>query len=314
MSKILLSGIRPSNKSIHLGNYFGFLKFFIESEVKEKIIFSADLHSLTTEKEINSFDILKTLYVLLEDKVLLFRQSKFPQISQLSWFLSCNTNIGFLNRFTQFKEKSKENPNSGLLFYPILMAADIGIHCISDEIEVPVGEDQEQHLNYIIDMFEIFNKTYGKVFNIPKKNISKGLKIKSLISDNKMSKSEPNGAIFFSDSDLDIKLKINKAVTDNLLLPNNLEELKSRKNIYNLYLIYKLITKKNFEEIIEKYKGKGIKILKNDLSDILINFIKPIREKVEKISNIKDILEKNEKLLLNKINDNLNFIQQILIK
>ncbi|MEK7086816.1 MAG: tryptophan--tRNA ligase, partial [Patescibacteria group bacterium] len=221
---ILISGIQPTGK-LHLGNYLGVLKNFVELQNSGKYecyFFIADLHSLTenfdpAEKPKQILD-LATDYLaagLDPKKSIIFIQSQIPTHSELTWILNAITPMGELNRMTQFKEKSEiapKNVNVGLFDYPVLMAADVLLY---DTQFVPVGDDQLQHLELTRTLARKFNGKFGKTFIEPKALLTETPRLMSLDEPKKkMSKSRPTGCLFIDDSPSTIRAKIKTAVTD----------------------------------------------------------------------------------------------------
>lgn len=218
----ILSGIRATG-NLHIGNYLGALKQYVDLQNEGKndcYFFIADLHALTTpftpkELKANTLNVVADYLAAGIDpkKSTIFIQSHVLEHAELAWVFNCITQLGELERMTQYKDKSKEhkeNINAGLLTYPILMAADILLYKPS---MVPVGDDQTQHLELSRDLARRFNKRFGKTFPEPKNFMLKPLRIKSLKHpDKKMSKTgdEP---IYISDSPAEIEAKLKKAVT-----------------------------------------------------------------------------------------------------
>lgn len=219
---IILSGIRATG-NLHIGNYLGALKQYVDLQNEGKndcYFFVADLHAITTpfnpkELKANTLNVVADYLAAGIDpkKSTIFIQSHVLEHAELAWIFNCITQLGELERMTQYKDKSKEhkeNINAGLLTYPILMAADILLYKPS---MVPVGDDQTQHLELARDLARRFNKRFGKTFPEPKNFMLKPLRIKSLKHpDKKMSKTgdEP---IYISDSPAEIEAKLKKAVT-----------------------------------------------------------------------------------------------------
>lgn len=224
-NEIVVSGIRPTGY-LHIGNYFGAIRNFVEMQnIYSCYFFVADYHSLTTNP--NPKDLHNTsLHLLAEllacglnpELATLYLQSEVPEVIELYLILNMNAYLGELMRVTTFKEKARkqpENVNAGLLTYPTLMAADILIHKAN---KVPVGKDQEQHLEMTRDFAARFNRIYNiDYFPLPVAFDFSGdlIKIPSLDGRGKMGKSEdPNSTIFLIDNDEIIRKKIMRAVTD----------------------------------------------------------------------------------------------------
>lgn len=305
MSKdILISGIQPTNK-LHIGNYLGSLKNFVQLQNSKKytcLFFVADLHSLSEnfnpqeKKEQIEDTVIDYLSAgLSPSKSIIFQQSKIPAHSELAILLNNITPLGELKRMTQFKDKAArqpENINAGLLYYPILMAADILLY---DAKFVPVGDDQVQHLELTRTIARKFNSRFGKTFEEPLPLLTEFSRIKSLNNPlKKMSKSEPDGCIFLDDSPPLIKEKLKKAVTD------------SEKEIY--YNKRKKPAISNLIEIYAGFSGLSIKeVEKKFKNSTYYEFKQKIAEEI--IKNL-IILQKRKKKLLQK----KNYIKAILNK
>jgi tryptophanyl-tRNA synthetase len=299
MKKRIVSGIQASG-FLHIGNYLGAIANWLELQKTEDcIFFIADLHAVTVEKspeELNE-SIYRTLATYLAcgidpKKSTIFAQSHVSAHAELGWLLGCLTPIGWLKRMTQFKTKSskdKELSGSGLLTYPILMAADILLY---DADQVPVGEDQKQHLELTRDLAALVNKRFNEeVFKLPEPLIlGQSTRIMSLRDGKvKMSKSDisDQSRINLTDSETDIAMKIKRAKTDNL---TNLSYDPERFEVINLINIYSDISGKSTNEIVSHYKGFGFAKFKEDLARILQDFIVPISTKISDYMNNKDYL------------------------
>lgn len=297
--KIIFSGIQPSG-SLTLGNYLGALKNFVNLQEEYHCYYCVvDMHAITVPKEPkelrkNTLQVLANYIAvgLDPDKSTLFIQSHVPAHAELAWILNCFTYFGELGRMTQFKDKSKKNAGNitvGLFDYPVLMVADILLYQAD---LVPVGEDQRQHLEITRDIAQRFNNRFSPTFTVPEPYIPKvGAKIMSLQDPAiKMSKSDTNenSFILLSDSPDDIKRKFKRAVTDSLgVVAINEEQL----GIRNLLGIYTKITGEKTEDIVSRYEGKGYAEFKSDVADLVIEELKPIREKSEYLLKNKDYLE-----------------------
>lgn len=298
--KIMFSGIQPTN-DLTLGNYLGALCNFVKLQNNYKnIVFVADLHALTTDfksdLDTQSLKILKYyLAVGLDlDKTIIFKQSDVLEHTFMSYLLTCNTTMGELSRMTQFKDKAQKFKNSngtefiptGLLIYPVLMAADILLY---NPDVVIVGSDQKQHLELTRNIaIRINNRFKKEFFKIPEPYIAKyGSRIMDLQDPSKkMSKSSINkkGTIFLSDSPKEIETKIKSALTDNF---NKVKfDLEKQPGISNLITIYHLISNLSIEEIEEKYKNiENYGVFKKDLIILINNLLSNIQEKISKISD-----------------------------
>ena len=286
---ILISGIQPTGR-LHLGNYLGALKNFVELQNSGKyqcLFFVADYHSLTQDlehigKNVEDLIISYLAAGLNPKKSLIFVQSAIPHSPELGWILSTKTPLSEMERMTQFKDKSKqqkENINTGLLIYPALMAADILI--FSTQV-VPVGEDQLQHLELTREIARRFNKKFGATFTEPKALMSKIPRLMSLDDPTKkMSKSLPNRCLFIDDSPETIREKIKRAVTDSG------SEIKydetNKPAISNLMLIYSELSGKIISEIEKKFSGKQYSDFKNDLADTIVEYFQPFNERKAKL-------------------------------
>jgi len=303
----VFSGIRPTGE-LHIGNYLGAIKQWVELQKKYECIFCiVDLHAITTPfnpKEMPK-KILDTAIVYLAagldpEKSIIFVQSQVKEHTELAWLLGTITPLGDLKRMTQFKEKSKENPeyiNAGLLNYPLLMAADILLYQTD---LVPVGIDQKQHVELAREIARKFNRKFGKTFKEPEVLLSKfGQKIMSLEDPKKkMSKTgDPRGCIELFDEPEIIRKKIMSAVTD-LGKEIKYDPIK-KPGISNLLTIYSLFSGKSISQLEKEFKDKGYEEFKKSLIAILINSLKPLREKRKKLLKkevlIKEILEKGVK-------------------
>ncbi|MBM3206155.1 MAG: tryptophan--tRNA ligase [Candidatus Staskawiczbacteria bacterium] len=288
----IFSGIRPSGQ-IHLGNYLGAIKQWIDLQKENECVFSiVDLHAITTPydpKELKK-DILNTAIIYLAagvdpDKSIIFVQSRVQEHSELAWLFETITPMGELNRMTQFKEKSKENKdyiNSGLLNYPVLMTADILLYKAD---AVPVGKDQEQHLELTRTIAKKFNQKFGDTFKEPKSLILKeGAKIMSLTDPKrKMSKSDDKKSyISLFDSPEEITKKIMSATTDSG------KEVKynitKKPGISNLLTIYSLLSNQTTQEIEKMFVKKSYSEFKKSLAEVVVNYLEPFRRKQKEFS------------------------------
>ena len=295
--KTILSGIQPSG-SLCLGNYLGALKNWNHLQNEYNSIFLVvDMHALTTNQiphELRnrclSFAAQYIACGIDPTKSKIVIQSHVPAHAELMWILSTVSYVGEMNRMTQFKDKSNKNTNInvGLLTYPILMASDILLYQAD---LVPVGADQKQHLELSRDIAKRFNYKYSDTLKIPEPYIpEKGSRIMSLQDVNKkMSKSDSNlnNIISLLDDDKIIKKKISSAVTDSGTV---VSYTKDKPGISNLIDMYSSITSKNIESIVQEYEGKMYSVFKQDLSDIVIELLKPIKLEYNKIIDDKKFL------------------------
>lgn len=289
--KRLISGLQPTGV-LHLGNYIGAVKNFVEMQKEyDSTIFIADMHSITVPQDPK--DLRKSILNIAAtyiacgvdtDKTVLFQQSKVKEHAQLGWILNCITPTGWLNRMTQFKDKSKkyglDNVTMGLYDYPVLMAADILAHKTD---VVPVGEDQKQHLELARDIAQLFNRRYGQeFFKIPDPIIpKKGARVMSLKDGTKkMSKSDDSDLtrINLDDTPDMILKKCKKAKTDSS--PAFTYDKQNRPELANLLDIYATMSGYTVDAIIDMYQGKGFGDFKTGLADVIIAEIDPIRLKI----------------------------------
>lgn len=293
---VILSGMRPTG-NLHLGNYFGALKNFITlQENYSCYFFIADFHLLTTHPNPNDLtNNVKTILAqylacgLDPNKATIYVQSSVPEVSELYMYLNMITYVGELQRVAAFKEKVRQNPdnvNAGLLTYPTLMAADILLHKAT---KVPVGKDQEQHLEMTRLMASRFNKMYSTdYFPMPSAfTYDKQLvKVPSLDGNGKMSKSygEQN-TIYLTDEPNVLKKKIMRAKTDSG--PQTKDSEKSIE-IQNLFSLLSLVsTPEIVNQFDSAYKDCSIRYgdLKKQLATDMENFVSPIREKIKSIQS-----------------------------
>lgn len=298
--KISFSGIQPSAGSVTLGNYLGAIKNWVSLQDDYNCIYAMmDMHTITvrqTPAELRKNTVsLLAQYIACgidENKNLLFIQSHVPAHAELSWILSCYTQMGELSRMTQFKDKAakhRDNINAGLFTYPVLMAADILLY---QAHFVPVGEDQKQHVELTRDIAERFNGVYGNVFTIPEPLIGKETaRIKSLQTPTmKMSKSDPNpnGCIFILDDPDTVARKIKRAVTDS---DAEVKYAPGKDGVNNLLNIYSAVTGKTPEESEKEFSGFGYGDFKAAVAEATVEALRPIQEKYTDLMNNKDYLE-----------------------
>ncbi|MFH1714044.1 MAG: tryptophan--tRNA ligase [Candidatus Nealsonbacteria bacterium] len=283
----IFSGIQPTG-SIHIGNYLGAIKQWLDFQDKSECIFCiVDLHALTAPYDPKSLQehILDKAVVYLAsginpEKSIIFVQSDVKEHTELCWLLNTVAPMGDLARMTQYKEKSKKfkaNLNAGLLNYPLLMAADILLYQTD---LVPVGEDQKQHVELTRTIAKRFNLKFGQTFKTPEVRLPKmGARIMSLQQPTKkMSKTDsPESYIGLFDEPQVIKQKIMKAVTDTGKIIKY--DPKKKPGISNLLVIYSLLAEKPIKEIENKFKNKGYVDFKKSLAELTINYLDPFRKK-----------------------------------
>ncbi len=302
----IFSGIRPTG-NIHLGNYLGAVKQWIALQEKHECIFCiVDLHAITTpysreEMQKNILDAA-TIYLAAgvdPEKAIIFVQSEIKEHTELAWLLGTITPMGELQRMTQFKEKAKKHPeyvNAGLLNYPILMASDIMLYKAD---AVPVGKDQEQHVELTRTIAKKFNQKFGKTFPEPEVVLPEtGAKIMSLTNPKKkMSKSDDaRSCIFLFDTPEDIQKKIMSAETDSG--KDVIYNVTKKPGISNLLTIYSLVTGNPIKEIEKEYKGKGYGEFKKGLAKAVIEYLEPFRRKQKELTTrdvyVKEILNQGK--------------------
>jgi len=329
MSKdTVFSGVQPTGE-IHLGNYLGAIKQFLNFQDNSDSIFCiVDQHAITifqnpTELRQNVYSVLSIFLACGLDpkKCILFNQSAVKEHSVLSWYLSCTARIGWLNRMTQFKDKAGKNRDTaslGLYAYPVLMAADILLYKAD---KVPVGDDQKQHLELTRDIAHKFNVDYNKTFfKLPEPIINKEApRIMSLRdASNKMSKSDVSkySRILLTDSNDEISTKINKAKSDSMNMPSSIDELRDRNEINNLITIYSSISNQTKAHVIDTFANKEISYFKSELKAIIIDLIEPISSEINKIQDDKDflktILEKGSSKARERAHKTINEVNEIM--
>ncbi len=300
--EIVVSGIRPTG-NLHLGNFFGAMRNYVRmQETHHCYFFVADWHSLTTHPDTSGLR-QSVMRVLAEniacgldpEKVTLYVQSGVPEIAELYLMLNMLAYTGELEKTTTFKEKvrlQKDNVNAGLLTYPVLQTADIIIH---RALYVPVGKDQEQHLEMARNFAQRFNYRYGELFPEPQAfNFGERLvKVPSLDGTGKMSKSENQLAtLYLADDDELIRKKVMKAKTDSGPSEPNSKKPDYIENIFQLmHLVSDQSTVTHFED---QFNAATIRYgdMKKQLAEDMVRFISPIREKAETIYRDEDYLRK----------------------
>lgn len=296
--KTLLSGIKPTGRP-HIGNYFGALKQWVDlQEEYNSLIFIPDYHAFTSvqdKKDMQSFTLdlaIDLLAIGLDPKkVTLFKQSDVPEVTELTWIFNCLTTMPYLMRAHAFKDAEAKNKDIsvGVFDYPILMAADI---LIQDAHIVPVGSDQKQHVEYARDIAEKFNRIFGDTFTLPESYILDNVAVVPGIDGQKMSKSYNNHIPLFAKNET-IKSLVAKIVTDSKT-PTDIKD----PTTDNIFALHKLFSREaELSELESRYKeGKiSYKESKDILSQNMINFITPLREKRQEIAKnpdyVKDILK-----------------------
>jgi tryptophanyl-tRNA synthetase len=305
----VLSGIQPTG-NLHLGNYLGAIKPWtkLQDTGAECFFFLADLHAITVfippddmRRNVREMTAALVACGLDPERVTLFNHARVPAHPELTWILNCVARMGWLNRMTQFKEKSGKNRDGssvGLYDYPVLQAADILLY---QPTHVPVGDDQRQHIELCRDIAIKFNTDYGReVFQVPEPLIgATGARVMSLRDGKaKMSKSDPSDMSRINltdDSDL-IAQKIRKAKTDAEPLPETMEGLAERPEAVNLITIYAVLADETPEAVLARFAGQGFGAFKPALADLVVEAMRPIKERFEALRGdaaaLEDILAK----------------------
>lgn len=314
----ILSGVQPTG-ILHLGNYIGAIQQWKQLQNEYEAFFAVvDLHAITTPQNPKQLkqQILQTAAMYLAcgiepEKAVLFVQSHVPAHTELAWILATQTPMGELERMTQYKDKVKKGKpaNVGLFTYPILMAADILLY---QPTHVPVGDDQQQHVEFTRNLAERFNNKFGEVFTIPEITKPKaGARIMGLDDPtSKMSKSAKSeyNYIALTDSPETIEKKIKKAVTDSKEgIEFNKEE---RPAITNLATIYQAVTGKTEKEIQKHFSGKGYGDIKKEIAKAISDFLQPIQNNYNQLLNnskeLEILLQEGSKKANNTANETLN--------
>ena len=327
--KRVFSGVQPTG-NLHLGNYLGAIKNFVDLQNKFECIYCiVDLHAITNrqdpkELKSNTLEIVASFIAsgLDPEKNIIFNQASVAAHSELAWIFNCVARIGWMNRMTQFKEKAglnKENASVGLLVYPNLMAADILLYKAT---HVPVGEDQKQHLELTRDIAKKFNNDFNCKDYFPivepliPKDISRVMSLRN--GKKKMSKSENSDQSRINlkdDEDLIIQ-KIKKAKTDTKPIPSDIEELKNRYEAANLISIYASINSTKIDQVLNEFGGKNFSTLKSKLSESIVEKICPIGKEIKKLlqdkNYLNNILKKGAKKADLVASDNIKEIYDII--
>ncbi|MEI6190812.1 MAG: tryptophan--tRNA ligase [bacterium] len=287
--KILLSGVKPTGR-VHIGNYFGAMKQFVELQNEyESYVFIADYHAITTVQ--NKEELSKGIIDIALDylaigldpkKVVLFKQSDVPQVHELNWIFNCITTMPYLMRAHAYKDAEAKNKeiNVGLFDYPLLMAADI---LLQDADVVPVGQDQKQHVEYARDTAQKFNNVFSSdIFKLPEPLILENVETVPGTDGRKMSKSYGNVIPLFASYD-EIKKAVMNIPTDSkgVAEPKDPET----NHIFNIHKL--LLNNAEKEALALRYKngGLGYKEAKDGLIEALEAFIKPMRERRAMLAN-----------------------------
>ena len=291
---IVLSGCQPSGQ-LTMGNYMGALRQWVDMQDENDCLYMiVDLHAITVRQDPAALNkaCLDGLALYLAcgidpKKSSIFMQSHVPEHAQLSWVLNCYTQMGELNRMTQFKDKSLKNAsniNVGLYSYPVLQAADILVYQAN---KVPVGEDQKQHLELTRDIATRFNNLYGDVFTIPDPFIPEsGARVMSLQDPmKKMSKSDdnPNNVIGLLEDPKRLAKKIKRAVTDSDEQARIYFDVAEKPGVSNLLSLLSCTTGESIASLVPKYEDKMYGHLKGDVAEAVVNMLTPIQAEYARI-------------------------------
>ncbi|MBN8842850.1 MAG: tryptophan--tRNA ligase [Sphingomonadales bacterium] len=292
-----LSGIQPTG-NLHLGNYLGAIRNWVRMQDDmpgEKLYFLADLHAITVHNDpaeltANTREMAAALMAagIDPEKAILFNQARVPAHAELAWLLFCTARIGWLNRMTQFKEKSgknREGASVGLYAYPVLQAADVLLY---QTTHVPVGDDQKQHLELARDIATKFNLDTGtETFTLPDPTIPPtAARIMSLRDGTaKMSKSDPSdmSRINLVDDPDTIMAKIRKAKTDPEPLPSEAAGLDARPEAKNLVAIYAAMADESVDQVLARFAGQGFGAFKPALGELLVETLRPIATRLNQL-------------------------------
>jgi tryptophanyl-tRNA synthetase len=289
----VLSGIQPTAGSFHLGNHLGALRQWVRlQEDTEAFYCVVDLHAITVAQdpaELRRNTLVSAAQLLAlgvdPERSTLFVQSHVPEHLQLSWVLECLTGFGEASRMTQFKDKSQREGTAGtsvgLFTYPVLMAADILVYQAD---QVPVGDDQRQHLELTRDLATRFNGRFGDTFPLPEGIIPAGAaRVMDLQSpDKKMSKSlPPAGCVFLLDDPKATAKKIRSAVTDTGR--EVVADPVAKPGITNLLTIHSALSGTSIPELEERFAGRGYGDLKKELAEVVVDFVTPVRQRTQEL-------------------------------
>jgi tryptophanyl-tRNA synthetase len=298
---IVLSGCQPSGE-LTIGNYLGALKQWVNMQATHECYYMlVDQHAITVRPDPDDLRnaTLDGLALYLAcgvdpEQSTIFIQSHVPEHAQLSWVLNCYTQMGELNRMTQYKDKSQKseaNMNSGLFTYPVLMAADILLYGAN---RVPVGDDQKQHLELARDIATRFNNLYGNIFNVPEPFIpEQGARVMSLLEPTKkMSKSDTNPGNFIGllEDPKKISKKIKRAVTDSDEQANIYFNLEEKPGVSNLLSLLSCATGNSIDDLVPNYEDKMYGHLKGDVANAVVELLAPIQTKFHQYRADQDFL------------------------
>jgi tryptophanyl-tRNA synthetase len=293
---LVLSGMQPTN-TLHLGNYLGALKNWVRMQSEMDCLFCVvDMHAITVWQEpaelARATREVTAAYIaggIDPARSPVFNQAQVPEHAELAWIFNCVARLGWLDRMTQFKEKSgkhKERSSVGLYTYPVLMAADILVYKAT---HVPVGEDQRQHLELARDIAQKFNNDYGAAdfFPLPEPVITgPATRVMSLRDGTKkMSKSDESdySRINLTDDADTIAQKIKKAKTDPAPLPENEDGLKDRPEAENLFNIYAALSDQPRAAVVAQFAGRQFSEFKNALADLTVAQLTPLADETKRL-------------------------------
>ena len=300
--RTIVSGIQPTG-NLHLGNYLGAIRNWVkmQDEAHERgdraFFFLADLHAITVYNEPAALAVnVRAMAAALiacgvdPDRAVLFNQARVPAHAELAWLLNCTARIGWLNRMTQFKEKSgknREGASVGLYTYPVLQAADVLAYKAT---HVPVGDDQKQHLELARDIATKFNTDFGvELFPLPEPYIgATAARIMSLRDGMaKMSKSDPSdmSRVNLADDSDTVAAKIRKAKTDPEPLPDDPALLDGRPEARNLVGIYAALADQPVADVLARFAGQGFGAFKPALAELMVETLRPIRERLDRFAS-----------------------------
>jgi tryptophanyl-tRNA synthetase len=292
MKKRAFSGIQPTG-NIHIGNYLAAIKHWVSSQSEFDSIFCiVDLHAITVQQDPETLkaktrEVTGLLFAAGIDPEIstVFVQSHVSAHAELAWILNCLVPMGWMQRMTQFKEKSeglKDQVSVGLFDYPALMASDILLY---ETDVVPVGEDQKQHVELTRDIAQRFNAIYGETFKLPKALIPEtGARIMGLDdATKKMSKSETNSghAINLLDSPDVIRTKVMRATTDSM---RGVQFDENRPGLYNLLVIYEIFSGLSRQDIEARFEDKGYADLKRELGESIVEGLRPLQARYRELT------------------------------
>lgn len=292
----IVSGIQPTG-NLHLGNYLGAIRNWVRMQADgECLFFLADLHAITVYNDpatlaanIREMAAAVIACGIDTERSILFRQANVPAHVELCWLLNGTARIGWLNRMTQFKEKSgknREGASVGLYAYPVLQAADVLLY---QATHVPVGEDQKQHIELARDIAVKFNTDYAvELFTLPEPIIPPAAaRIMSLRDGTaKMSKSDPSemSRIHLSDDADTVAQKIRKAKTDPEPLPADPADLAERPEARNLVGIYAALADESAQAVLARFAGQGFGTFKPTLAELLVETLRPIKTRLDQLT------------------------------